>query len=90
MQVKELHLWVKDHAGKWETPGTLHGKPHMYPGRRIVIEPSGTSAISMKLDVARELNKVITKTERYYVVVVAEEFDGTLRYRTIVPMTVVA
>lgn len=74
--VKSLHLHYFDKRKKQR--------------ETIQITPSSQNPVSMKLDVAKELAKIRSRVEYYYVVVEVEKGDGTPGYRTIVPKTVVA
>ncbi len=88
-KVIQLHLWMQNKNHTWTEPEVVNRHGNEQPGKRIVIEPSGHSVVQMKLDVARELQRWLNKIQYYYVVAVVQDDNNEIRYKTIVPKTVV-
>lgn len=91
-KIIQIHLWLKDKSEHWTEPEVTRPRTDKpMPGKRIVIEPHSDSLTEMKIQIAQELMRW-RKTGRlksYYVVVVVEQDNGDIRYRTIIPTTLV-
>lgn len=82
-EIVELALYWYDKR-KWKSP-TEHGVRN-----KVVIIPSGPTAIQMKHDVAEVLSKIIKNVYQYYIVAKRENAKGVYTFRTVVPMVLIA
>lgn len=81
-EIVELDLYWYDKR-KWISPNE-HG-----PRNKVIITPSGPTAIQMKHDVAEVLEKIIKKVHSYYIVAKRENAKGVYTFRTVVGMVIV-
>ena len=88
-EVQELHVyWYDKRDAHRINEAKAEKAPYGQYRKKIVIYPSGPTAIQMKTDVAKSLKKIKRFIYQYYVVARVKKGDGTNGYRVVVPMVV--